>query len=303
MSLRTPLLAALTALVLTTPAPAQQSSDGQIETFRCAAGYGCHGLAVGESEARVLIGAGSRQEARDAYALNHPDAYFADTLPEEGEAGNPVELDKLEGRDDIVLFPEGGKAPDNGLKSQWSCAAGYGCDGLTVDQQEALALVDATDAEHARDQYALKYPEDYISNALADGGDPVTVIDLFADGEGSKKPIELFPAKAEEAERPNMATHPVDFTKMEGFAEAPCPGNLYEAPIFMNTPGLAVSTCTAPHDPQGNCGLPAANGYCLTTGTSLRAACYGVTTASRAANLGNYCEGGSCSAFSFVVCR
>lgn len=303
MKRRTPLLAALAALALTMPASAQQSSDSDIEALRCAAGFGCHGLAVTEGEAQVLIGVGSRQEARDAYALNHPDAYFADTLPEEGEAGNPVELDKLEGRDDIVLFPEGGKGADDGLKSQWSCAAGYGCDGLAVDQQEALALVDAADVEDARDQYALKYPEDYISNALADGGDPVKVIDLFADGEGSKKPIELFPGKSEQPERPDMATHPVDFTKMEGFAEAPCPGNLHEAPQFMNTPGLAVSTCTASHDPQGNCGLPAANGYCLTTGTSLRAACYGVTTASRAANLGNYCEGGSCSAFSFVVCQ
>ena len=281
---------------------AHESVDRQ-DMMRCAAGFGCQGLTVTSDDAKAMLGVNTGPEARDVYAQEYPDAYANDAFNSEGEESNPIDLDGIK------------HTPQETANEQdlMRCAAGFGCEGLAVDSDNAKVLLKLDSQAAAIDAYKKAYPDAYGRDENPAEGDPDNpielfdgdelattdenngVIDLFEDG-GGKKPIDLFGAQEQKPANSSPA-----YASWEGYSEKPCPGALYESPLFM--PGIAMSTCLAGNGPAPECGLPAANLYCIAAVRSPGALCYGVTTASRAASAGTYCEGGSCQVFSYIVCK
>ncbi|GAB5507826.1 MAG: hypothetical protein Rhirs2KO_29890 [Rhizobiaceae bacterium] len=289
----------------------QETVDNQ-DLLRCAAGFGCEGLDVDAGDAKVLAGVNNVSEARDLYAQDYPEAYANDAYGSEGDKGNPVDLDALEHTPQETV--------DN--QDMLRCAAGFGCEGLAVDSDSAKVLLGLSSQADAAEAYEQAYPDAYGRDTNPAEGDPDNPIELFdeegladSDGEeidlfddgGGKEPIDLSTIDGDkpidlfgEDEAKESGPAPA-YTQWEGYSETPCPGRLFEAPLFM--PGIAMSTCLAGNSNAAECGLPAANLFCLAAAKSIGALCYGVTTASRAMSAGTYCEGGACQAFSYIVCK
>lgn len=202
------------------------------------------------------------------------------------------------------------------------CAAGFGCQGLGVDADDALVLLGVETQDQATDLYIQKYPDRYFEDAFPEPGEPenpaqldkggedsaiqlfdgdeapTKEIDLFDGSETGQKEIDLF----EPDQTAASGDHPVEFTNLEGYSEKPCAGWLIKNPKFPHAQAAGVSVCL---DQKGfsseNCGLPAANPICVIQRKS-KAACFGLTTTSRAVNIAAVCQG-QCTAFSYIVCR
>ncbi|MDQ0314687.1 hypothetical protein [Amorphus orientalis] len=88
--------------------------DPEVEQaiLRCAAGFGCDGSSLTESDAQVLTDM-TRDTAGDAYAERYPDAYLDDAFGEGGEgadAGAREPIDLFNETDPVERFPDEGEA-------------------------------------------------------------------------------------------------------------------------------------------------------------------------------------------------
>lgn len=275
------------------------ASDAAVEQqlLRCAAGFGCDGTAITETDAQVLTDM-TREQAGDAYAETYPDAYLEDAFSEGGagqsEPNRDDAVDLFDEANPVDRFPAPGDTGEPiDLFKETDPVERF------PDEGEAGASIDLSKdggADEAVDLFDEANPVDRFPDP-GDAGEP---IDLFK-GEGSAPSEEATDTRTSSASEPSVGLP--DFAAMEGFATAPCPGAAFEWPDFMHMPGHKVATCQQANNGRfGGCGQPAANLFCLTNGYR-RAACFGVGVAARALNAGVYCTGGACSAFSFIVCE
>mgnify|MGYP004152848249 CR=1 FL=1 len=96
-----------------------------------------------------------------------------------------------------------------------------------------------------------------------------------------------------------------DFASLDGFSEAPCPGNVSVDPIFVQgQPDIRVLACFKGADNRySECGKAPARAYCLKFGQP-DVACFGdIKLVGKAATVDAYCETGGCPAFGFIVCK
>ncbi len=271
-----------------------QEPDAQV--LRCAAGFGCPAGGVSQEDALGLVDVRSAQEARDRYAQDHPDLYVEDAF----EAAKETAAEPVETADADLL----------------RCASGFGCEGMAVSPDDALVLSGEKNRSAARDRYASEFPEAYLEDAFPSEGqrdNPVKLdadsadetsgeIELFDGSEEPSRAIDLFEGEGG-PDRKKSSTEGSDFAQLEGYAEKPCAGEVYQNPDFMHMAGYKVALCLRmAGNALSDCGLPAARAFCLTRQHG-NAACFGVTTAAQALNVGAYCQGGGCAAFSFIVCR
>lgn len=287
------LLAAMTTLA--------QGQDLDAQMLRCAAGFGCPAGGVSQEDALGLVDVSSAREARDRYAQDYPDLYVEDAFEAAKETKTNAE-------------PVEPAEPANA--DLLRCASGFGCEGMAVSPDDALVLSGEKSRSAARDRYASAFPEAYLEDAFPSEGqrdNPVEFatdsadetsgeIDLFDGSEEPSRVIDLFEGEGG-ADPKNGSAEGSDFAQLEGYAEKPCAGEVYQNPDFMHMAGYKVALCLRmAGNALSDCGLPAARAFCLTRQHG-NAACFGVTTAAQALNVGAYCQGGGCAAFSFIVCR
>lgn len=227
-----------------------------------------------------------------------------------------------------LAVPQAYAQSDEYPAEQLRCASGFGCTDLVISAEEMRVLLGIEGQNAARDLYATRHPEAYIEDAfssprqdadpsaptnrpetsagteLFDGTEvPARPIELFEGTEEPTRPIDLFADTPGTASTDATAPDTRDYTALEGYAEVPCPGELYDAPDFMHMPGHKVGICLTQTDAlNSDCGLPAARAFCLKQQRS-KVGCFGVKTSERAVNVGLYCQGGNCLSFSFIVCR
>ncbi|KFB08990.1 hypothetical protein [Nitratireductor basaltis] len=163
------------------------------DALACAAGLGCEGLAVSQDDALVLTGHDSTEAARKTYQKQYGTqdsqaeeqvqgedreamSFSEDEVVKEGESlFDRVDAMQENGTGgEAVGFDEGAVAEHDAL----ACAAGLGCEGLAVSQDEALVLTGHDSAEGARKTYLEQYgTED------SQAEDPIQGEDLSVDAD------------------------------------------------------------------------------------------------------------------------
>ena len=145
-----------------------EASVAEHDALACAAGLGCEGLAVSQDDALVLTGHNDAEGAREAYIEQYGDADALEPEPsnEIGEGGADSAADEPQGKDSLFERVEGSESGKKAVEfdeasvaehDALACAAGLGCEGLAVSQDEALVLTGHNTAEDAREAYQEVY--------------------------------------------------------------------------------------------------------------------------------------------------
>lgn len=174
------------------------------------------------------------------------------------------------------------------------CAAGYGCQGVSSSQCDVLAMLGLRTTGEARDLFAQAYPARFTEVARNADLPPTECLKAAGSGIGT-------------GASPNGSSAQAlpDFASLDGFSEAPCPGNVSVDPIFVQgQPDIRVLACFKGADNRySECGKAPARAYCLKFGQP-DVACFGdIKLVGKAATVDAYCETGGCPAFGFIVCK
>ncbi len=164
------------------------------DVLGCAAGFGCEGLGVSRDDAVVLTGHETAEGARKAYQEQYENrdadsteqVSDKDPSADENRGGMSFTEDEVfedgESLFDELESEQGNEPVPDGVRTDWrnitdrdalGCAAGFGCEGLGVSQDDAVVLTGHENAEDARKAYREQY-----GNADADS----TEQDLSVDG-------------------------------------------------------------------------------------------------------------------------
>ncbi|MBN8183181.1 hypothetical protein [Roseibium aggregatum] len=175
-----------------------------------------------------------------------------------------------------------------------ACAAGYGCQGVSSSQCDVLAMLGLMTTGEARDLFAQAYPARFTQVARNADLPPTECLQAAGSGIGT-------------GASPNGSSAQAlpDFASLDGFSEAPCPGNVSVDPIFVQgQPDIRVLACFKGADNRySECGKAPARAYCLKFGQP-DVACFGdIKLVGKAATVDAYCETGGCPAFGFIVCK
>ncbi|WJS02654.1 hypothetical protein [Roseibium aggregatum] len=175
-----------------------------------------------------------------------------------------------------------------------ACAAGYGCQGVSSSQCDVLAMLGLMTTGEARDLFAQAYPARFTEVARNADLPPSECLQAAGSGIGTG----VSPNGSGAQALP-------DFASLDGFSEAPCPGNVSVDPIFVQgQPDIRVLACFKGADNRySECGKAPARAYCLKFGQP-DVACFGdIKLVGKAATVDAYCESGGCPAFGFIVCK
>ena len=175
-----------------------------------------------------------------------------------------------------------------------ACAAGYGCQGVSSSQCDVLAMLGLMTTGEARDLFAQAYPARFTQVARNADLPPSECLQAAGSGIGTGASPNGSGAQALP-----------DFASLDGFSEAPCPGNVSVDPIFVQgQPDIRVLACFKGADNRySECGKAPARAYCLKFGQP-DVACFGdIKLVGKAATVDAYCETGECPAFGFIVCK
>ncbi|MBB99628.1 MAG: hypothetical protein CML67_08845 [Rhodobacteraceae bacterium] len=136
-----------------------ETSVAEHDALACAAGMGCEGLGVNQDDALVLTGHDTADTAREAYREQYGEPLSDQGSPSDGDAASNNEMS----------FDDTSVAEHDAL----ACAAGMGCEGLGVNQDDALVLTGHDTADTAREAYREQY------------GEPLSDRDPPIDGDGA----------------------------------------------------------------------------------------------------------------------
>ncbi|MCD7060698.1 hypothetical protein [Pelagibacterium xiamenense] len=169
-----------------------ETAIAEHDALACAAGFGCEGLGVNQDDALVLTGHNTADTAREAYREQYGEPLSDSTDPVDGDDGNPSgsgdETQRDESLFDRVEAGQEDASSDDGMSfdetsiaehDALACAAGLGCEGLGVDQEDALVLTGHNTSETAREAYQEQYGE-----PLSDNTEPGPDQDLSVDTQG-----------------------------------------------------------------------------------------------------------------------
>ncbi|MEQ8373250.1 MAG: hypothetical protein RID22_09150 [Roseibium aggregatum] len=188
-----------------------------------------------------------------------------------------------------------------------ACAAGYGCQGVSSSQCDVLAMLGLMTTGEARDLFAQAYPARFTEVARNVSLPPSECLQAAGSGIGIGAGSLSSSGTEDTGASPNGSGAQAlpDFASLDGFSEAPCPGNVFVDPIFVQgQPDIRVLACFKGADNRySECGKAPARAYCLKFGQP-DVACFGdIKLVGKAATVDAYCEAGGCPAFGFIVCK